>query len=186
MQRSYKAEGIVIKRTNFGEADKLITIFSKYHGKIVAFAKGIRKINSRKAPHLELFTHCLVFISHGKNLDIITESQTITSFKILRKDLFRLTSGFGILEVLERLLPEREPHRDIYELFLTKLNLIDREETTNFQDIKNQFIHEILWRLGYLPQENTLSADALKIFLEEVMEKKVKSESLLTKLSARL
>lgn len=181
MIRSYKTEGIVIKRTNFGEADKLVTLFTKNHGKIVVLAKGIRKINSRKAPHLELFTHCLSYIASGRNLDIITESQTITAFRFFRNNLPRLSLGFGILEVVERLLPEREAHRDIYDLFLKILDDLNESSIEEYQAITDQFLHEILWRLGYLQIDKILSHDALQNFLEDVMEKKIKSNILLTK-----
>jgi DNA repair protein RecO (recombination protein O) len=182
MPRTYKTEGIVIKRINFGEADKLVTIFTKNHGKIVVLAKGIRKINSRKAPHLELFTHCQAFISHGRNLDIITESQTITSFSYFRTNLLRLSKGFGILEVIERLLPEREAHQDIYALFLQVIRQLNESKITEYQEITSRFLHEILWRLGYLQKDKILTEVTLYNFLEEVMEKRLKSSMLLTKI----
>ncbi|KKR32290.1 MAG: repair protein RecO protein, partial [Candidatus Gottesmanbacteria bacterium GW2011_GWC2_39_8] len=85
--RTYKTEGIILRRINFGEADRLITIFSKHYGKQKVLGKGVRKIKSRRAPHLELFNRSVIFLHRGKNFDIITEAQTINSFSDLRKDL---------------------------------------------------------------------------------------------------
>ncbi|PIZ97846.1 MAG: DNA repair protein RecO, partial [Candidatus Levybacteria bacterium CG_4_10_14_0_2_um_filter_35_8] len=57
---SYKTEGIVIKRRNLGEADKILTIFTKRYGKIQVKAPGIRKINSRRSPHVELLNYSAI------------------------------------------------------------------------------------------------------------------------------
>jgi len=78
--RSYKTEGIVLKRINYGEADRILTIYTKRHGKIRAIAKGVRKLTSRKAGSLELFNNVVLFLVKGKNLDIITEAQTVDLF----------------------------------------------------------------------------------------------------------
>ena len=77
MIRSYKATAIILKRTNFSEADRLITIFTKKHGKLTLIAKGIRKLTSRKKGHLELFTLAQLQIAKTKSIDIITEAATV-------------------------------------------------------------------------------------------------------------
>lgn len=184
MPRSYKIEGIVIRRVNYAEADKLITIFSKFHGKIVVLAKGIRKIKSRKAAHLELFTQCTSFLAVGRNFDIVTESQTINSYSNLRSDLNKLAYAYRIIEIVDRLCPEKEIHRNVYHLLLNTLKIIDDKSLKNPREIAEQFLVEILWELGYLPKGNLISGDKLNNFLENIIERHLKSDSLLTKVSA--
>jgi len=65
MSRSYKAEGIILKRINFSEADKILTIFTKRHGKVRAIAKGVRRLTSRKAGSVELFNQAGLFLLEG-------------------------------------------------------------------------------------------------------------------------
>ena len=80
MLNSSKIDGVILKRSNFGEADKLVTIFSKQQGKIKVLAKGIRRIKSKRAPHLELFNYTTLILHHGKSFDIVTEAKIINDF----------------------------------------------------------------------------------------------------------
>ena len=87
MSRSYTAEAIILKRTNFDEADKIITFLSKYKGKFTAIAKGVRKIASRRSPNLELFNKVKGHFASGRNLDVLTEVETVHTFKKIKESL---------------------------------------------------------------------------------------------------
>ena len=69
---SYLTKGIVIGRTNFGEADRIVRFFTPDRGKLSAIAKGIRKIKSRSGGHLELFGEVSLMLATGRGLDIVT------------------------------------------------------------------------------------------------------------------
>src|SRR3990167_9657707 len=103
MNLIFTTDGIVIKRTNYSETDKILTIYSKTNGKLIALAKGIRKINSKKAPHLELFNNIRVSIISSKFLDIITEARTIDFFRLIRVQLERTAYAYRIVELIDRL-----------------------------------------------------------------------------------
>ena len=90
-ERTYRTEAIVLKRTDFGEADRLLTLFSKDLGKISAIAKGARKPQSRKTGHVELFMRSKFFIAKGRNLDIITQAEMVDPHAPLREDLLRVS-----------------------------------------------------------------------------------------------
>lgn len=182
MQRNYRAEGIVLKRVNFGEKDKLLTIFSKNLGKITLLAKGIRNIQSKKAPHLELFTHVSFFVALGRNLNIITEAYTLEAFPHIRKNLKKIAFSYNIAEILDRICAEHQEHKNIYTLLLETLRSIDNNEDGHIKILIDDFILKTLWELGYLVRGKTLPGDKLKIYLEEVMEKSLKSDSLIRKL----
>ncbi|MCL5020033.1 MAG: DNA repair protein RecO [Patescibacteria group bacterium] len=93
--RSFKAEGIIIKRKNFGEADRIITVLTRNQGKIQIKAAGVRKIQSRRSPHVELLNHSILFIYKGRgNLPVLTEAQTVNSFQDIKNDLTK--TGFAL------------------------------------------------------------------------------------------
>lgn len=182
--RNYKAEGVVLKRVNFGEKDRILTVFTKNLGKITLVAKGIRNIHSKKAPHLELFTHVSFFAAKGKNIDIVTEAYTIETFPYLRKNLEKVAYTYSIIEVLDRLCAERQEHKNIFELLLITLRKINEDRATDVKKIVDEFILSTLWNLGFLIRGKVLIGVDLQRFLEEVMEKSLKSEVLLTKVTS--
>ena len=82
--RLYRADAIVLKRTDVGEADRIITLYTPHHGKLRAIAKGVRKTTSRLAGHLELFTSAHVQLARGRELEVITQSMTEEAYRGLR------------------------------------------------------------------------------------------------------
>ncbi|MDZ4209873.1 MAG: DNA repair protein RecO, partial [Candidatus Curtissbacteria bacterium] len=116
--KTYKTEGIVLKRSNFGEADRIVTIFSKHFGKIKVLAKGIRKTTSRKGGNLELFNWVRIFVACGKNLDIVTEAETVKAFRIWRRDLRKVALAYHFCELTDKLTAENVPHKEIFDLLV--------------------------------------------------------------------
>lgn len=100
--RLQKAEGIVLKRHDYGEADRILTVYTRQHGKITVIAKGVRRIASRKAGHVELFTHAAMMLAEGRNMDVLTQVEMIDAFPHLRDDLVRTTYAYHIAEVVDR------------------------------------------------------------------------------------
>lgn len=186
MIRSHQLEGIVIKRTNYSEVDRIITIFTRNEGKILVLGKGIRKINSRKAPHLELFNQCQFTLITGRNMDLVTESQTINAFSSIRNNLLKLAYAYQMAEIIDKIIPEKENYQKIYLLFIETLRQIDKGQNTCVLDLTQQFILEVLWDLGYLPVSTMVKNHNLRVFLENIMERTLKSDSLLTKITQNL
>jgi len=184
--RNYKAEGIVLKRVNFGEKDKLITIFTKNFGKLTVLAKGIRAIYSKKASHLELFNHVSFYAACGRNLDIVTEAYTLETFPNLRRQLEKVAYTYNIVEVLDRLCAEHQEHNNVYILLLETLRNIDNNSDSNIKSVVDDFILKTLWDLGFLVRGKILTGTNLQKFLAEVMEKNLKSEALLTKVTSNI
>ncbi|MBI4630353.1 MAG: DNA repair protein RecO [Chloroflexi bacterium] len=88
-ERTFRTEAIVLRRKDFGEADRILTLFTPELGKIRAVAKGIRKPASRKAGHLELYTRSRLLVAKGRDMDIVTQAETVESYRPLREDLLR-------------------------------------------------------------------------------------------------
>ena len=79
---TYSAEAIVLRRANFGEADQVVTLLTRFQGKIPAVAKGVRKMGSRKGGNLDLLNHIKAHLAEGKNMDLITEVDLISAFPV--------------------------------------------------------------------------------------------------------
>jgi len=153
MARTYSAEGIVLRRTNFGEADRLITFLTRYKGKLTALAKGVRRIASRRAPHLELLNHVKIFLAVGKNFDIVTEAEAIATFKQTKENLNKVGFGFYLVEVTNEFLAEGQGARVVFELLLRALRLLETE--TNLEKIKTflrAYELKFLEAVGFRPQ----------------------------------
>jgi DNA repair protein RecO (recombination protein O) len=112
----YKDEGIVLKTIKLGEADRIVTLYTRETGKVRAVAKGIRKTKSRFGGRLEPFTRVQLLIYKGRNLDTITSADILTSFDSVRRDYVRLTSASAIVDIVEKITPDREAATPVYKL----------------------------------------------------------------------
>ena len=117
----YSAEALVLKRSDFGEADRILTLFTKYRGKLSVIAKGVRRLHSRKGGNVELLNWIRIFCAEGRNLDVLTEVETISSFQKLKDDLVLVGYSYHLLELLDRFLPERDPHPSVFLLAIETL-----------------------------------------------------------------
>ncbi len=146
----YKTEAIVLKRINLGEADKILTLYTPNLGKLSAIAKGVRRPKSKMGGHLELLTHSSLMLARGQNLDIITQSETISSFLPLRGDLWRASLAIYAAELVEQLTAEHVENYPVYKLFLDTLHQLceaqDGELTLRYFELN------LLTHLGYKPE----------------------------------
>jgi len=119
--KNYKTKGIILRRTNLGEADRIITIFTDKFGKIKVIAKGVRKTLSKMAGHLEPFCLTKLQIAEGRNLDIITSAEVEKCFFDIRSDLAKIKTCFYLAEIIDKMVEERDAHPEIFELLDTTL-----------------------------------------------------------------
>jgi DNA repair protein RecO (recombination protein O) len=149
-ERLYRTEAVVLRRNDFGEADRLLTIYTPEWGKLRVIAKGVRKPTSRKSGHVELFTHSRLLIAKGRNLDIVTQAETIHSFRPLREDLLRTGWAYYAAELLDRFVEEGIENRPLFNLFLATLGRlcedVDLDLTARFYELR------LLTLVGYRPQ----------------------------------
>ncbi len=120
--RNYQTEAIIIKKTKLGEADRILTMYTPDHGKIQAVARGVRRPKSKMAGHLELLTHSQISLARGRNLDIITGSQTIDSFLPLKTDLWLTSYGLYIIELVNQFTPDQSEDEALFRLLLETLS----------------------------------------------------------------
>ena len=138
----YKTQGIVIKSYNYGEANKILVIFTRDYGKIRAVAKGIRRTKSKFGASLELFSCSNIMVHWKENSDLylITQTSIVNSFKKIRNDLEKICRGSYMLEIINEMLPERAKHANIYYLLCGALTLLesdmDPEKIMRWYEIK--------------------------------------------------
>jgi DNA repair protein RecO (recombination protein O) len=115
-ERIYRTEAIVLRRTDFGEADRLLTVFTPERGKLRLVAKGARKPTSRKSGHVELFSRGQFLVAVGRELDIVTQAETLDPFLPLREDLLRTTYAYYVAELADAFTAERDENRPLFDL----------------------------------------------------------------------
>lgn len=106
--RSFRVEAVVLRHSDWGEADRLLTLYTRQRGKTRALAKGARKITSRKAGHLEPFTRVTLQLAQGRDLLIVTQAETIEAYQPLREDLVLTGHASYVIELLDRFTYEEE------------------------------------------------------------------------------
>ena len=115
-ERVYRTEALVLRRTDFGEADRLLTVFTPGRGKLRLVAKGARKPSSRKSGHVELFSHGQFMVAVGRDLDIVTQAETLEPFLPLREDLLRTTYAYYVAELADAFTAERDENGPLFRL----------------------------------------------------------------------
>jgi DNA repair protein RecO (recombination protein O) len=123
--RNYQTSGIVIGRTNFGEADRIVRFITPDRGKVSAVAKGVRRIKSRSGGHLELFGEVNLMMASGKNLDLITSARLIWYPHELTGDYDRVSLAYVMATAIDRIVVPDHPQPEIYELFKEALHAVN-------------------------------------------------------------
>lgn len=173
MIHTRKTEGIILRRRNFGEADRILTVYTKHFGKIRVIAKGIRKITSRKASSLELFNHIFLVLAKGKNLDIVTEVEVINAFSFLRKNLLKATIAYYFCELVDRLTPDEQENRQVFEILK---NYLAKIKFVRPADLVREFEENLLQELGFgIPEDIKKIRGSLRFYIEGIIEKKLNS-----------
>jgi DNA repair protein RecO (recombination protein O) len=145
----YKDEGIVLKTIKLGEADRIVTMFTHDNGKVRAVAKGIRKTRSRFGGRLEPFTRVSLVVHKGRNLDTITSADILESFKVVRDELGRLSAAASLVEIVDKISPERERSVSVYGLLHAGLEAVAAYGATT---VVPAFVVKLLSLSGYHPQ----------------------------------
>lgn len=172
---SFRTEGIIIKRRDLGEADRILTVLTRNQGKINIIAKGVRKINSRRSPHVELLNHSILNIHQGK-LPILTEAETISHYSALKNDLKRASHAFYMCEVIDGLVAEHQESRGVFDLANEYFAKLEVAEDQNL--LISKFQQDLLVSLGFWPKKQALIQDS-DSFIEDIIEKRIKSRRIL-------
>jgi DNA repair protein RecO (recombination protein O) len=149
-ERLYRTDGLILHHSNFGEADRLLTVFTPRLGRLRLIAKGARKPTSRKAGHVEPFTYVHMLVARGRNLDIVSQVETLESFRPLRHDLERASQAYYLAELINSCIEEGDENPALFDLALGTLARLcearDRALALRFFELR------CLGLVGYRPQ----------------------------------
>lgn len=140
--RNFRTEGIVIKRKNYGEADRILTLLTKDYGKLSVKATGVRKITSRRSSHIELLNHVAVGLYKGNAFPVLTEAKMIDDFSAIKNDFTKVGLAYHLCELVDGLCPDEQENSKVFFLlrnFLTQLaqNNDVLEETISQTPVRN-------------------------------------------------
>ena len=177
MSISYSTPAIVLKRKNYREADRIVTLYTKDLGKITVLAKGVRKTSSRNKGGLEPGTKSQCQLIKGKTFLIVAQVKILHSFVKGKLSLPRLTQTFQLLEIIDNLTAEDEANPELYEILTESLCRLEENGLKRSEMIG--YISKILFVLGFGPPDN-LNESALKNYIEELANKNLKTKDFLT------
>lgn len=178
--RLHKARGIIIRRRVIGEADRMLTLFTKELGKCTVIAKGIRRITSKRAPRLELLSHVDVFLYRGKTWSTVSDVTTIASFPRIGSSLAHMSVAYYLCELIDALLPADQEHEAVYDFMVAALSSLETLDEISLTDFQIAATSSLLRTLGYMTTGAPLSSLELRAFIERIIERKLKSYAFLT------
>jgi DNA repair protein RecO (recombination protein O) len=154
--RSYTTEAVVLRTIRFGEADRVLHLYTADRGRVGAVAKGIRKTKSRFGGRLEPLSHVELVLHQGSGeLQTITGVQLVRSHQAARDDFYRLSAGLIGAEAMLRLFPEQERNERAFTALTRFLDLLDGTphlaERPTLDPLGLAFQLKLLWLAGYLP-----------------------------------
>lgn len=148
--RIYRTEAVVLRRQDHDETDRLLTVYTPTYGKRVLRAKGVRKPTSRKAGHLELFSHSTLLVAKGHTWDLITQAEVIHSFPQMREEMLRANYAYYVAELIDRFTTEHDENQPLFDLLVVTLQRLDAlpklDVTLRFFELR------LLNLVGYQPQ----------------------------------
>ncbi len=148
--RTTHAEVVVLKAIDYGETDKILTLYSLGAGKLRGIAKGVRRTTSRMGGHLDLFAHARVLLVHGRNMELVTQGQGINTHPHLRDDLDRLAKACYAAELADRFTEDGLPNPELFRAIVRVLEQLDAGPAP--ERALRLFELQLLALSGYRPQ----------------------------------
>jgi len=124
MSGLYRDEGVVLRTIKLGEADRIVTMLSLGHGRVRAVAKGIRKTTSKFGARLEPTSRVAFQCYRGRELDVVTQVETMEANRHLREEYALLTHAVSMLEAADQVAQEREPNAALYRMLTGALRTL--------------------------------------------------------------
>jgi DNA repair protein RecO (recombination protein O) len=174
--RTYKTEGIVLRRRNLGEADRVLTILSKESGKITVKAPGVRRIPSRRSSHVELLNNSqfTLYKSSKTFMPIVTEVQTLEDFSLIKNDLHKIGTALYFCELVNGLCADNQENGGVF--FHLKSVLAELSKVTDaYGHLVKRFEENLLTELGFWSEARLLQTQNSQEIMERLLERKLKT-----------
>lgn len=124
MSRLYRDTGVVLRTYKLRESDRIVVLLTAENGKVRAVAKGVRKTKSKFGSRLEPMSHVKVLLYRGRELDIVSQTESVESLAPMLNSLDRASQGMAALEAVDMIAIERQPNRPLYEMLVGALRTI--------------------------------------------------------------
>ena len=148
--RSVRVEAVVLRHSDWGEADRLVHLYTRERGKLRAIAKGVRRMRSRKSGHLQPFTRAALLLARGRDLWIVTQAETVDAYLPLRDDLLRIGYAAYLVELLDRFTYDEDANQSLFRLLTDSLQRV-ASEADAFPALR-YYEMRLLDLLGFRPQ----------------------------------
>ena len=125
----YRDRGVVLRTYKLGEADRIVVVLTEGHGKVRAVAKGVRKTKSRFGGRLEPTSHVSLQLYEGRELDVVTQADTLEHHRQVREDLDRLAKASAVLEAVDQVAQDREPSPQLYRMTVGALRSLEQQDS---------------------------------------------------------
>ncbi len=120
----YRDSGVVLRTYKLRESDRIVVLMTEQHGKVRAVARGVRKGSSKFGGRLEPLSHIALLLNEGRELDSVSQVESIDAFRSVREDYDRMSSGIAMLEAVDQIAQEREPNPKLYQMLVGALRTL--------------------------------------------------------------
>lgn len=152
----YRTKGIILRKQDRGEADQLLTVFSKDFGRVEVLARAVRKIKSKLRSGAQLFELSEIEFVQGKNHKTLTDALIIDKFKAIRQDLQKLKTAYKIAEVFDKMITGQEKDEKLWQLFEQVFSRLSRAGANDLPMLYKYFVWQFLTIQGYDPRHYEL------------------------------
>lgn len=172
MSRTIKTQAVVLRKRSLPNQDKIVTLFTEELGKVNAFAKGIKKITSRRLPHIQTANLIHVVLYKKDERFYLQETSLVSGFSEIKKSSQKLELLYLFLFVVDRLSPENQVETAVFKMVKSFLVELSHVKDPN-NELLTKYLNKILITLGYSKEEKSL--DQVKAAIEEIINEKIPS-----------
>ncbi|OGY36422.1 MAG: DNA repair protein RecO, partial [Candidatus Andersenbacteria bacterium RIFCSPLOWO2_02_FULL_46_11] len=166
----------ILRRKSRGEADRVVWLLTKRHGKVQVIAKGVRKNGAKRGAHIELFNTIKAQIIEGKAGLILGQTELMAERSGLKSDLKLMRIGFSLVEVVDRMTPFLQSHPELFDLLDRALSSVSLDKWKNEDRLTQAFAEKVLKLTGFgIPK----GVSDLHLYIEELVESRLRSQEIL-------
>lgn len=148
----YKAEAVVLRHQPVGEADRVLTLFTREFGKMRVSARGVRKTTSRLAGRVQPYTYARLLLARGRTLDVLAQADIVRAYAGLQHDLLRSAYAAYVAELVDRFLPDRDRHPDVFDAIRDAFDVLEEADEEEAEIYALWFSLHLADSLGYRPE----------------------------------
>lgn len=164
----FSDEAVVLRKQDQGEADRLLTLYTRYHGKVLALARGIRRVSSRKGGNLDLLTRARVQIREARGFHAVVEAKSIDCFLGLKREVQGISKAYYLCELVDSLCPIEQPLPFVFDLLVDTLANFSVSSTRRIWE----FEYQLLNHLGFIGETKRRK---LRSVVEGIIERQLKT-----------